>query len=102
MAMPACAKLGRETRPAGVATASAKNPCRVGWVCSSAAVYEGGEKMRVAWVGIGDEEAEEGVMKEMRPVKRVLEKQTKMLYNAKDDEQNASLAKPNPKNGYTN
>ncbi|KAJ7016189.1 hypothetical protein C8F04DRAFT_1203060 [Mycena alexandri] len=36
------------------------------------------------------------------PVKRVLGKQTKMLPNAKDDEQNASQAKPNPKNGYTN
>ncbi|KAJ7017381.1 hypothetical protein C8F04DRAFT_1279585 [Mycena alexandri] len=35
-------------------------------------------------------------------VKRVLGKQTKMLPNAKDDEQNASQAKPNPKNGYTN
>ncbi|KAJ7027960.1 hypothetical protein C8F04DRAFT_1266353 [Mycena alexandri] len=36
------------------------------------------------------------------PVKRVLGKQTKMLPNAKDDEQKASQAKPNPKNGYTN
>ncbi|KAJ7042138.1 hypothetical protein C8F04DRAFT_1295045 [Mycena alexandri] len=37
-----------------------------------------------------------------KPLKCVLGKQTKMLPNAKDDEQNASQAKPNPKNGYTN
>ncbi|KAJ7016507.1 hypothetical protein C8F04DRAFT_1281189 [Mycena alexandri] len=35
-------------------------------------------------------------------MKCVLGKQTKMLPNAKDGEQNASQAKPNPENGYTN
>ncbi|KAJ7040489.1 hypothetical protein C8F04DRAFT_1253792 [Mycena alexandri] len=42
------------------------------------------------------------IVLQLEPVKRVLGKQTKMLPNAKDDEQNASQAKPNPKNGYTN
>ncbi|KAJ7024186.1 hypothetical protein C8F04DRAFT_1192711 [Mycena alexandri] len=60
-----------------------------------------GRGRSITWVWARKKTLAEGE-RNPNPLKRVLGKQTKMLPNAKDDEQNASQAKPNPKNGYTN